>query len=94
MEGVGSAGEASVITAEDFFDFRNQKSSGKDTNYPKLVAEISEVQFRKGETKVFRKTSFGESEYQIKKETPCKIKCPKRGVNAQQKQSYGENLQI
>lgn len=52
MECVDSAGKMSVMAAEDFFDFRNQKNSGKDTNYPKL-AEISEVQFRNRETKTF-----------------------------------------
>ena len=52
VECLDSAGKVSVMAAEDFFDFRNQKNSGKDTNYPKL-AEISEVQFRNRETKTF-----------------------------------------
>ena len=48
---------------KDFFDFKSWKSKAKDTNYPKL-AKISEVQFYKGDTKMFWKTSFEESECQ------------------------------
>lgn len=72
------------MEARYFFDFRNQKSSGNNANYPKL-AEISKVQFHKGEMKMFSITSFGESENQFggflqkkfwdqcPKEIPCKI---------------------
>lgn len=51
-----------TMAAEDLFDFKSYKSKAKDTNYLKLV-EISEVQFRKGDTKLFWKTLFEESEY-------------------------------
>lgn len=84
------------MTAEDIFDFRNQKNIGKDTNYSKL-AENLKIHFRKGEIKMFRKTSFGKSKYQsgevlqkkfqdqYRKEILCKIKSPERGGNAQKK---------
>ena len=40
---------------ENFFDFKKYKRKAKDTNYPNL-SEISEIQFCKGETKMFWKT--------------------------------------
>ena len=48
---------------EDFFDFKSYQSKARDTNYPNLSI-ILEIQFRKGETKMFWKTSFEESDYQ------------------------------
>ena len=50
------------MSHEDFHDFRNYKSNGKDTNYP-LIADISVVQFRKSDTKIYWKTSFNDSEF-------------------------------
>ena len=54
--------DAIEMSHEDFHDFRNYKSNGKDTNYP-LIADISFVQFRKSDTKIYWKTSFNDSEF-------------------------------
>ena len=74
------------------FDFKSYQSKAKDKNYPNL-SEILKIQFRKGETKMFWKTSFGESDYQpgeflqkkfrdqCLKEIPIKSKGHARGVN-------------
>ena len=83
---------------KDFFDFKSWKSKAKDTNYPKL-AKISEVQFYKGDTKMFWKTSFEESECQssefqqkkfpeqCRKEILRKKKGPTRGFNMQENEA-------
>ena len=74
LECINSAGKASVMATKDFFDFRNQSSSGKDTNFLKL-AEISEVQFRKGETKCFEKHCSGNLNFRI-----CRNQIPTKEV--------------
>ena len=56
------SGKALLMRPVDFFDFKSYHSNAKDTNYPNL-SEISEIQFCKGETRMFWKTSFGESDY-------------------------------
>ena len=91
------------MTPKDFFDFKSYQSKAKDTNYPNL-SEISEIQFRKGETKMFWKTSFGESDYQsgeflqkkfrnqCLKEIPIKSKGHARGVNKKKKDDILKKL--
>ena len=100
---VDSAGKALLMRPEDFFDFRSYQSKAKDINYPNL-SEISEIQFRKGETKMFWKTSFGESDYQsgeflqkkfrdqCLKEIPIKSKGHARGVNKKKKDDILKKL--
>ena len=62
IEVVNSFGNAIEMSQEDFYDFRNYKSNGKDTNYP-LIADISVVQFRKNDIRIYWKTSFEEPEF-------------------------------
>ena len=62
LECVDSAGKACLMAEEDLFVFKSYKSKAKDRNYPKL-AKILEIQLRKGDTKMFRETSFEESKY-------------------------------
>ena len=57
---VNLCGNAIEMSHEDFYDFRNYKSNGKDKNYP-LIADIPVVQFRKSDTRIYWKTSFEES---------------------------------
>ena len=59
---VSKSGVAVEMKAEDFFNFRNHLSTGKDTNYPYL-ADVSEFQVRKGSTKMYRKNSHSDTEY-------------------------------
>ena len=59
---VNLCGNAIEKSQEDFYDFRNYKSNRKDTNYP-LIADISIVQFRKNNTRIYWKRSFDESEF-------------------------------
>ena len=49
---VDLARKALLMRPENFFDFKSYQSKTKDTNHPNL-SEISEIQFRKGETKMF-----------------------------------------
>ena len=44
--------KAFLMRPEDFFDFKSYQSKAKDTNYPN-PSEVSEIWFRKGETKLF-----------------------------------------
>ena len=62
VECVDNVWKSCLMATEDFFDFKSYKSKAKYINYLKL-AEISEVQFCKGETKMFWKTLFEKSEY-------------------------------
>ena len=96
VDSIDSAGKALLLKPEDFFDFKSYQSKTKDTNYPNL-SEILEIQFCKGETTMFWKTSFGESDYrsgefkrkkfrdQCLKEIPIKSKGHARGVNKKKK---------
>ena len=62
VECVDNVWKSCLMATEDFFDFKSYKSKAKYINYLKL-AKISEVQFCKGETKMFWKTLFEKSEY-------------------------------
>ena len=100
---IDSVGKALLMRPNDFFDFKSYQSKAKDTNYPNL-SQISEIQFRKGETKTFWKTSFGESYYQsgeflkknfcdhCLKEIPIKSKGHARGVNKKKKDDILKKL--
>ena len=59
---VNLCGNAMEMSHEDFYDFRNYKSNGKDTNDP-LIDDISVVQFRKINTRIYWKTSLEKSEF-------------------------------
>ena len=59
---VNLCGNAIEMSHEDFYDFRNYKSNGKDKNHP-LIADIPVVQFRKSDTRIYWKTSFEGSEF-------------------------------
>ena len=50
------------MSHEDFYDFRNYKVNGKDTN-DQLTADISAVQFPKYDTKIYCKTSLDDLEF-------------------------------
>ena len=68
---VSKWGIAVEMAVEDFFDFRNNLSSGKDTFYPYLK-DVSVAQFRKGYTKIDWKeshldTDFKQGEFIMKK---------------------------
>ena len=68
---VSKSGIAVEMTVEDFFDFRNNLSSGKDTFYLYLK-DVSVAQFRKGYTKIYWKeshldTDFEQGEFIMKK---------------------------
>ena len=88
--------------AEDFFDFRNKKNSGKDKNHPKL-GKIQVIQFVKGKTKIFWKTSNlninltnsyqRRSGDQSRKKIPCKIKDSAREARAQKKAQICQKLE-
>ena len=88
-----------------FYDFRNYKSIGKDTNYS-LIADISVVQFQKNDTKIYWKTSFDDSEFKSgqflrkkfcdlcgKKRMPRKKGIP-RGVKKSKKDDPKENFKF
>ena len=49
---VNLCGNAIKMSDEDFCDFRNYKSNGKDTNY-RLIADFSVAQFRKYDTRIY-----------------------------------------
>ena len=49
--------ESIIMEPEDFFDFKNEKGSGKDIECP-LLNSLSVIKFLKGSTKMFFKKNF------------------------------------
>ena len=90
---VGKSGIAEEMSPLDFFDFQNNLSSAKDTNYPYL-RDIAVVVFKRGETKMYWKQrhsdqSFKSGEFltkkfrdQVNKCRPIHQKSGPRGVNS------------
>ena len=62
LQAVNLCEDAIEMSHEDFYDFRNYKNNGKDTNYP-LISDISVVLLQKNGTKILSKTSFDNSEF-------------------------------
>ena len=52
-----------VMTAADFYDYKNNHGIGKDTNYP-LLKDASEVKLKRGSTKIYWKTDHSEEVFQ------------------------------
>ena len=69
---VENCGVAVLMKPNDFFDYMNEKGSGKNINCP-LLRKLSVIQFRKYSSKIFWKNNFSEDEYQesefLKKKT-------------------------
>ena len=55
-------GVAVQMVPEDFFDYKKEKGCGKDIKCP-YISDISVVQFRRGSTKLFWKSSFLEVDF-------------------------------
>ena len=103
VECVEKGGMAIEMKSEDFLDISSGKSSAKDVRYPR-IADISEILFKKGKTKMFWKTSFGDTTYQssdllqkkvqerYNKGTPSRGKGPARGINLQKKNDIIKKL--
>ena len=92
---VDSAGKALLMTPKDFFDFKSYQSKAKDTNYRNL-SEVLEIQFHKGETKIFWKTSIEFLQKKLRnqclKEIRNKSKGHARGVNKKKKDGILKKL--
>ena len=63
VECVEKGGMSIEMKSEDFLDISSGKSSGKDVRCPR-IADISEIVFKKGNTKMFWETSFSDTTYQ------------------------------
>ena len=100
---VNDKGTAILMQPEDFIDFKNEKGNSKDVHSP-WIANISEVQFRRNETKIFWKSSFTDEDYQeseflklkFRKQCKNRLPCPRkgraRGINAAKKEQIVKKL--
>ena len=52
-----------VMTAADFYDYKNNHGTGKDTNYP-LLKDVSEVKLKRSPTKMYWETDHSEEVFQ------------------------------
>ena len=96
---VNDKGAVILMHPEDFIDFQNEKRSAKDVHCH-LIADISEAQFRRNETKIFWKSSFAGQDYkeseflklkfrkQCKNRVSCFRKGGARGINAATRNWY------
>ena len=50
------------MEARDFYDFKSNISTAKDTSYP-ILKDVSEVVFKEGPTKIFCKRDHDEKGY-------------------------------
>ena len=77
--------------------------SAKDVHCP-LIADISQAQFRRNETKIFWKSSFADQDYKeseflklkFRKQCKNRVHCPRkggtRGINAAKKEQIVKKL--
>ena len=91
------------MVLRSFIDFQNDKGGAKDVHCL-LIADISEAQFRRNETKIFWKSSFADQDYkesellklkfrkQCKNRAPCPRKGGARGINAAKKEQIVKKL--
>ena len=100
---INKSGIAVEMKPSDFIDYKKYLSAAKDTEYP-LLSNVVEVQFRKGFTKMFWKTSFDESDYKsgefLQKKFRARVEDGQadksnnaaRGVQTAKKQSILQNI--